>query len=108
VYAESPRKLILTGKLDTSEIASLTDYCNRLHEDGQASISLDIAAVTDCHEAGLAGLLALVGGGSGMLSVQVEGAHWSQFMVALSQAPIADLQRLCDSVRQLVHPAAMP
>jgi ABC-type transporter Mla MlaB component len=108
VYAESPRKLILTGKLDKAEIANLTDYCNRLYEDGQASISLDIAAVTDCHEAGLAGLLALVGGGSGIIDVQVEGARWSQFMVVLSQAPIADVQRLSDSVRQLVHPATIP
>lgn len=107
MYAESPSKLILTGKLDTAEINSLIDYCNRLHQSGQVSVSLDMAGVTDCHAAGLAGLVALVDGRSDRLRVQVEGAHWSQFMVVLSQAPIGDVQRLCDSVRQLVHPAGM-
>lgn len=108
MYAESPRKLILTGQLDTPEIRSLTDYCNRLHQTGQMRILLDVASVSDCSEAGLYGLLALTNRGPGDVNVSVEGAHWAQFMSMLSRAPIADVRRLFDRVRQLIHPTGPP
>ena len=104
MYSETPRRLILAGILSTAEMANLTEYCDRLHDSGQADLTLQMSSVSDCHRAGLDGLVALIGGSSGM-AVTVEGARWSQFFVMLSGAPIADLQELCDSVRGVLAQA---
>lgn len=108
MYAESPQRLILTGKLDTPEVDRLADYCKRLHQDGQKRLELNLDHVTDCSETGLYGLLALTEGGPEQAEVRIEGAHWGQFMIMLTRAPVTDVQRLCDGVRQLVRPASQP
>jgi hypothetical protein len=104
VYAETPRRLVLVGELDTREIESLTNYCRRLAASGQRELHLDLAGVTDCQRSGLIGLLGLLVEPAPP-HITVEGAHWGQFMLMLGKAPVVEMQQLCDSVRTLLHAA---
>lgn len=98
------RTIVLAGAIGAPEMISLTNYCEQLHRGGQSVLRLDMTGVTDCHRAGLDGLLALAAG-SAHMTVFVDGARWGHFMRLLSRAPIVEIQDLCDSVRVLLpHP----
>ena len=101
MYAEAPRRLVLVGELDRKETESLTSYCRRLGASGQRELHLDLTGVTDCRASGLFGLLELLAEPTEP-EVTIEGAHWGQFMLMLSQASVNEVQQLCDSVRTLL------
>jgi hypothetical protein len=103
VYAETPRRLLLVGKLGEAEVSSLEMYCVQLQKTGQTELLVDVDGVVACDRAGLRGLLALSRHTG--IAVSVEGARWSQFTDMLSRVPIAEAQRLCDDVRGLVGSA---
>jgi len=104
VFSTTPRTIILAGAIGAPEMISITNYCEQLHRSGQADLHLDMTGVTDCHRAGLDGLLGLAARSIDM-AVFVDGARWGHFMRLLSTAPIVEIQDLCDSVRKLLpHP----
>lgn len=102
MYAETPSRLVLAGELAEPEMDSLHAYLGQLAKTGQSALCLDMTSVTDCGRPALYGLLALTSG-SAPIEVAVEGAHWNQFLVMLSEAPVVDTWQLCNSVRELVH-----
>lgn len=106
MFSTTPRTIILAGTIDAPEMTSIANYCEQLHRGGQTELHLDMTGVTDCHRAGLDGLLALAAGSTEMAAVSVGGARWSHFMRLLSTAPIVEIQGLCDSVRTLLPPRA--
>lgn len=105
MVAESPRTLVLVGRLDAREMRSLATYCRRLYDAGLTELHLDIGGVRHCERAGLDGLLELIGG-SARVRVSVDGARWSQFTALLKGASGAELEGLCDSVWTLLPPVA--
>ena len=100
MYANTPRTLILAGRLDAAETKSLLAYCQLLYRSGQTGLHIDMAGVTDCHRDALDGLRALTAGSTG-LEVSLAGAHRGQFTALLSDAPSSDAGVLDDSVRAL-------
>lgn len=101
VFSTSSRTIIPTGAIGPYEMTSIANYCEQLHRCGHTALHLDMTGVTDCHGAGLDGLLALAGGSAGM-AVSVDGARWQHFMLLLSTAPGVEVEALCDSVRELL------
>lgn len=89
------RRIVLTGTIDAASATELVEHCRRLSEQGWRRLVIDVHAVTACDDPGLAGLVELHQGRSG-LEVTVVGARWSQFMPALQAAPyraVVDVQR---------------
>ncbi|MDD7968088.1 hypothetical protein [Actinomycetospora lemnae] len=95
------RKLILVGRLDAHEMASLGAYCQRLYAAGVTELRLDISAVTNCRRAGLDGLVDLAGG-SAKVAISIDGAYWGQFIDLLRSTPTDELRSVCESVSTLV------
>ncbi|MDD7938464.1 hypothetical protein PHK61_08545 [Actinomycetospora lutea] len=75
VDTHTPRTIILAGQIDAPEMTSLANYCEHLQRGGQLELRLDMTGVTDCHRAGLDGLLALAAS-PGTMVVSVDGARW--------------------------------
>jgi len=65
---------------------------------------IDVSGVRACDADGLGVLLALYSGDAGP-GVVIDGARWSQFFGLLVEAPLEDVGRVRQQVRQLVWDA---
>jgi hypothetical protein len=99
----SPR-ILLIGELDARAAEDLLDRCRLLAPGSTGRVVIDMSAVRACDPDGLGALLALHVGDAGP-GLVIEGARWSQFFGLLLAAPLEDLGRVRQQVRQLVWDA---
>jgi hypothetical protein len=104
MYADTPRTVVLVGRISGTDARNLTEYCSRLEGVGQLDLIIDLDGVLACDRTAVGELYALQAGRSGM-HVTVRGAHWPQFLEALCEPLVEDVHTVTHQARALIGEA---
>lgn len=97
-------RIVLVGELDARAARDLLERCRLRTPGATAGIVIDVSGVHACDADGLGVLLALYSGDAGP-GLVIDGVRWSQFFGLLVEAPLEDVGRVRQQVRQLVWDA---